>query len=195
MTIDLNEAAVDTGDLIPDRTIAKVRLKIRPGGYDAPQFGAPGGIATHSAATGSVYLDCEATIIGGPYDRRKVWFMIGLFSSKGDNKWGAMGKTLARSILESARSIRPDDMSPDAVQRRRITSFHDLQDAEFVALISVEKGRDGGEDRNRINRAITPDHKAYAAAMNSTMDGGANVANGAATPSATATTTLSAQWT
>lgn len=148
--------------LIPKNTIAKVRLTIRPGGFDDPSQGWTGGYATKSAS-GSVYLNIDYTILEGPYAKRKIFSMIGLFSPNGPN-WANMGRSLVRSILNSARGLSDRDNSVEAQTARRINGFSDLDGLEFIARIDV--GTDtNGDEKNEIRSAVTKDHKDYAALM------------------------------
>lgn len=153
-----------TGEPIPHGSLARVVLRIRPGGRG------PGGWVTENPSTGAAYIDCEFTVAEGPYARRKVWTLIGLKGTKvdehGRDKWADMGRSLIRAILESARGIHPKDESPQAVAARRINSLGDLDGIEFVARIGVEKDRDGQyPDKNKILAAVGPDHRDYAALM------------------------------
>ena len=75
---DFNDAQTNT-NLIPKGTLAKVRLTIRPGGFDDPSQGWTGGYATRGS-TGAVYLNGEFTVLEGQYARRKIFTLIGLYS-------------------------------------------------------------------------------------------------------------------
>ncbi len=158
---DFNDAEQQQSfDLIPKGTVARVRMTIKPGGFDDPAQGWNGGYATQSFETGSVYLSCEFVVLEGEFARRKMWSNIGLQSPKGPN-WGNMGRTFVRAALNSARNIRPQDNSPQAAAARRIAGFHELDGLEFVARIDVEKdGR--GELKNVVKLAVEPDHPDYA---------------------------------
>jgi hypothetical protein len=158
---DFNDAK-QVNNLIPKGTIAKVQLSIRPGGYDDQAQGWTGGYATRGT-TGSVYISGEFTVLEGPYARRKVFTLIGLYSPKGPD-WGNMGRSLIRGILNSARGISDKDSSPQAQAARRITGIGDLDGIEFLAKINIGKDANG-EDKNDIRIAVTPDHKEYAALM------------------------------
>lgn len=158
---DFNDARQNT-NLIPKGTIAKVRLTIRPGGFNDPAQGWTGGYAKRGA-TGAVYLDAEYTVLEGPYAKRKIWSMIGLYSPKGPD-WGNMGRGFVRGILNSARGLSDKDTTPDAQNARRISGLGDLDGVEFVARIDV--GTDAnGDEKNDIRQAVTRDHKEYAAVM------------------------------
>lgn len=163
-------------DLIPKGTLARVRMSIKPGGFDDASQGWTGGWATQSHDTGAVYLACEGVVMEGPFARRKVWWNIGLYSAKGPT-WGNMGRTFVRAALNSARNIHPGDNSPQAQAARRISGFGDLEGLEFVVRFDIEKdGR--GEDKNTIKSVIEPDHKDYAAIMGVAPRGGVGNAGG-----------------
>ena len=158
---DYNDARQNP-NLIPKGALAKLRLTIRPGGFDDASQGWHGGYATRGT-TGSVYLNCEFTVLEGQYAKRKIFTRIGLYSPKGPD-WANMGRSLIRSMLNSARGISDKDISPNAQAARRITSFADLDGIEFAAKIDV--GTDtNGEEKNEIRMALTPDHRDYAQIM------------------------------
>lgn len=162
---NFNDAEEQTGgDVIPKGTLAKVHMKVRPGGYDDASQGWTGGIATRSDKSGAVYLDCEFTVIGGKYNKRKVWSMIGLHSDKGP-KWGQMGRAFVRAALESARGIAPDDMTERGLKARQIKGLSDLTGLEFVAKIDVQEGEGDYGDKNVIQNVIPTTHKDYRALM------------------------------
>lgn len=158
---DFNDAQ-SNANVIPKGTLAKVRLTIRPGGFDDPAQGWTGGYAKRGN-TGAVFLDAEYTVLDGPYAKRKIWSMIGLYSPNGPN-WANMGRSLIRGILNSSRGLSDKDKSPEAQARRRINGFADLDGLEFVARIDV--GTDtNGDEKNEIRNAVTTDHKEYAQIM------------------------------
>ena len=158
---DYNDAKANP-NLIPKGTLAKVRLSIRPGGFDDPTQGWTGGYATRGS-TGAVYLNGEFTVLEGQYAKRKIWTLIGLYSPKGPD-WGNMGRSLVRGMLNSARGLSDKDVSPQAQAARRINGFADLDGLEFVARIDI--GSDtNGDDKNEVRGAVTLDHKGYAQVM------------------------------
>lgn len=154
-----------SSDLIPNKTPVKVVLKIRPGGYNDPEKGLTGGLATQ-ADSGAVYLDGEFTIMGGKYAKRKVWSLIGLHSPKGP-KWEQMGRSFIRAMLESARGIAPNDASELGKKARNINSYADLDGMEFAAFVEVQKAEPNStySDKNVIQTVIPTTHKDYAALM------------------------------
>lgn len=161
---DFNDAEQQQSfDLIPRNTPAKLRLTIKPGGFNDPARDWTDGWATQSVETGAVYLACEGVVMEGQFVKRKIWWNIGLHSPKGAT-WGNMGRTFIRALLNSARNVHPADNSPQAQAARRISGFGDLDGLEFAARIDIEKdGR--GEDRNTVKAAIEPSHHDYALIM------------------------------
>lgn len=158
---DFNDAQ-SNANVIPKGTLAKVRLTIRPGGFDDPAQGWTGGYAKR-ASTGAVFLDAEYTVVEGPYAKRKIWSLIGLYSPNGPN-WANMGRSLVRGMLNSSRGISDKDISVQAQTARRINGFADLDGIEFIARIDVGKDT-SGEERNEIKSAVMPDHRDYAQLM------------------------------
>lgn len=148
-------------ELIPHKTIAKVVMLIKKGGYVTSEF--PDGYATKSDSTGNVYLAGEFVVLNGEYENRKIWSYIGLHS---DNpKYGEIGRSTIKAMLNSAYSIHPKDNSSDAVKQREIKSFADLDNLEFVAEITInDKGK---SPKNEIKTIITPDHPKYTEYMDS----------------------------
>ena len=158
---DYNDARSNP-NLIPKGTLAKVRLSIRPGGFDDAGQGWTGGYATRGNS-GAVYLNGEFTVLEGQYAKRKIWTLIGLYSPKGP-EWANMGRSLIRGMLNSARGLSDKDVSPQAQAARRIAGFADLDGLEFVARIDV--GSDtNGDEKNEVRGAVTRDHKGYAEVM------------------------------
>lgn len=150
-------------DVIPNGTLAKVRMSIRPGGYDDQSLGWTGGYATKNPSTGAIYLSCEFVIIEGEFARRKIWSLIGLHSEKGQD-WANIGRSFIKAILNSARGVAENDVSQRAQNVRKINSLGDLDGIEFIAKISAIKDQKG-EPRNEIRFAITPNHKDYSRLM------------------------------
>ena len=179
------EEQSNTFELIPNRTPVKVHMKIRPGGYNDEAQGWTGGYATRSETTGAVYLSCEFTVIGGKYNKRKVFSNIGLYSSKGPT-WGNMGRTFIRAALESRAGIRAEDMSERAMAARRINTIGDLDGIEFVALVEHDKPQEGYDAKNIIQSVIGVTHKDYASCMEGVAPAEAPRASGGAAPKAAA---------
>ena len=156
---DFNDA---NDNLIPKGSLAKMVLSIRPGGFDDPAQGWTGGWAKQGR-TGSVYLDVEYTVLEGPYAKRKIWSMIGLYSPKGPD-WANSGRNFVRKLLNSARGIGDSDQSPAAQQARKISSFDELQGLVFAARIDFSTDVNG-DDKNDIRTVITPGHQDYTSIM------------------------------
>ena len=158
--INLNDAEISTGDyeLIPDGTIAKVSMLVRPGGEGE------GGWLTE-AASKNLYLSCEFVVTEGKYARRKFWQVLVLVGGKKNEKGESMSanisKATLRAIVESAKGIDPKDTSEDAKAKRVLQSFDDLNGLEFTAKIKIEKGTDGYADKNNLGGVIASTSNLY----------------------------------
>ncbi|WP_341823162.1 hypothetical protein [Wolbachia endosymbiont (group A) of Clivina fossor] len=148
---DFNTAKSQS-NLIPKGTAVKVKMAIKPGGYE-DWF-------TKSYATGSIYLNAEFTVTEGPYAKRKIYQVIGIKSGKAsverEDVWGEMGRAMIRSILESARNIHPHDNSEKATLARKLNSIGDLNGLEFRAKVGIEADRYG--EKNKITTVITSEN-------------------------------------
>lgn len=149
--------------IIPNGTIAKVKMTIKRGKYNDSKQGWLDDYASKSIVTGNIYLNAEYTILEGKYARRKVWGLIGLQNQTNPER-DNIGKAFIKSILNSAYGLSAKDKSEDAVAKRKIENFKTLDGIEFAARIDVTKDLKGAS-RNEIRAAITPDHKEYAEVM------------------------------
>lgn len=166
--LDFNDAETQHSfEIIPKGTIAKVNMILKPGGYTDPDQGWTDGYSTKSNISDSVYLAAEFIILEGPYAKRKVWSLIGLYSPKGPD-WANMGRSFIKAILNSSRGFAAKDESDAAKEARQIKSFAELDGVQFLALIDTQINKDTGELRNVINIAITKDHKDHVGGAKST---------------------------
>ncbi len=103
----------DFAELIPAGTIASVLMRIRPGGAGED------GMLKRSKEGDCEMLDCEFVLVDGPYARRKFWGNLVLEGTTAGHAQAAeISRGVLRGILESARNIRPDDLSDQARARR-----------------------------------------------------------------------------
>lgn len=167
-----------TFELIPKGTLAKVCLRIKAGGYSDINRGWMSGWATKSVKTGTVYLNCQFTIVAGQYRGHKIWSLIGLHSEKSAH-WGNSGRSFIKAILNSARGLSSKDNSFAAQQARQLNCLGELDGIEFLARIDVETKPDF-QQQNVIKIAITPDRKDYAIYMVSPKKSASGASNSAA---------------
>lgn len=152
-----------TQDLIPNGTLVKVRMMIKPGGYNDDYRGFTGGYATKSPHTGTLYLSTEYIIMEGPYAKRRIWGNIGLHSEKSDI-YGKKGRTFIKAVLESAHNLNPQDQSEKAQKLRCIADFGTLNGLNFAAKVSVRNDQQD-QPKNELSLVLTPDHKDYVTVM------------------------------
>lgn len=159
MAIDFNNAPEQReGGLIADGTVAVVHMTVRPGSAGE------GGWLKRSKDGSSQAMDCEFTVVDGPFSKRKFWSLFTVEgTTEGHAKAAEISASRLRGILESAKGIRPDDESDAAKAGRRVTSWGDFDGLRFVAKIGIEKAKpdSGYKDKNTLDVAVTPDRKAW----------------------------------
>lgn len=157
--MDFNDAPSQReGELIPNGTIAPVQMTVRAGGHG------PGGFLKRTKDGSGFMLDCEFVVLEGPQAKRKFWGMYMMEGNGGEGHTKAVdiARATLRAMLESARGIRPDDMSDSAKDARRVSGYADFDGIRFIAKIGVENGRDGYKDKNKLTEAVTPDKPQWA---------------------------------
>jgi hypothetical protein len=169
---DLNDAAPQmgpAGELIPDGTFAKIKMSIRPGGVNGA-VPMDAGLLKASTSSDAKMLDCEFTVIAGPFARRKFWQMFTVSGGKLDDKGGSKGwnisKSTFRAVIESALGIDPKDESAAAKQRRTIQGLKQLDGIAFVARIMVEPSANPQyKDVNKLANVVLSGEPQYTPTM------------------------------
>lgn len=159
-------------ELIPANTFCKVNLVIRPG------IGASDEWLKPSKSSDAEMLDCEFTVLEGPYAKKKFWTNMvvsgGKTNDQGQSIAGNITRSNLRAILESSRNINPDDMSEEAMTKRILTGYGDFHLMEFAIKVGIEKDKTGNyPDKNRIMAVVTPNKKEYAGIMAGTYQNAA----------------------
>lgn len=169
--IDFNASENDgaVNDLIPDNTIAQVRMEIQPGGVG------PDGMLTRSQSSDVIMLRTEVTVTSGEYSgssfRQDIMLDGGKRDKDGRSKCGIRGHRTIRAILESARNIHPGDTSEAAMAGRRINGWQDLNNLSFWAVIGIDKDKNGNyPDKNVLTRILTPGMNGYGGVEASSTD-------------------------
>jgi hypothetical protein len=170
---DLNDVVpIQSGELIPDGTFAKVTMALRPGGIDGFTE-IDKGLLKSSNSPGSdvLSLDCEFTVVEGPFTKRKFWQTFTVTGGKVDQKGASIGwnisKRIFRAMIDSALSLDPDDTSDAAKAKRQLRGLADLNGITFVAKVAVEPNKDPRySDHNRLDHPVLPNEKEWRAVMN-----------------------------
>ncbi|UXM65458.1 hypothetical protein [Megaira polyxenophila phage MAnkyphage_25.80] len=143
-------------ELIPHKTIAKVRLLIKKGNHITDEF--TDGYATLSKAGTSIYLACEFVVLSGEFEHRKIWSNIGLHSDNSE-KYASIGRSTIKAILDSAYALHPADKTSEAEKQRTIKSFADIHGLACLAEITINDK--GDKPCNEIKTFITPANPIY----------------------------------
>jgi hypothetical protein len=130
-------------------------MTVRPGG------GSDGWLRPSKNGT-SEALDCEFTVVDGPFAKRKLWQLFTLSGkTPGHAEAGEISKRSLRAFLESARGVKPDDTSETAQAARKIAGWGDFNDLRFVAQIGVRPPEGAFPAKNHIQQVITPDRQCW----------------------------------
>jgi hypothetical protein len=169
---DLNDAQPQSGplgELIPDGTFAKLVMNIRPGGVSgtAPM---DVGLLKPSSSSDALMLDCEFTVVNGPYAKRKFWQMFtvsgGKLDDKGVSKGWNISKSILRAMIDSALGLDPKDMSEAAKSKRVINGLKEFDGIQFAARIMIEPNSNSQyPDQNKLANVVLPGEPQYAAIM------------------------------
>jgi hypothetical protein len=170
---DMNDAAPQMGpmgELIPDGTFAKIKMTIRPGGVNGA---APldAGLLTQSKTSDAKMLDCEFTVMDGPYIRKKFWrnFVVdgGKRNEKGESIGWNISKSFFRAMIESTTGLDPKDMSPEAKQKRTLQGLKHLDGIVFVGRIMIEPASNPQyKDKNDLANVVLANEPQYVPVMN-----------------------------
>jgi hypothetical protein len=156
MSYDFNAAGEQRSfDVIPDRTVAVVQLNIRAGGAGED------GLLKRSRTGEAEGLDCELVVVGGDYDKRKFWeWMTVSGTTEGHAQATDISRRKLRAIIESARGIKPSDVS-EAAKKARVVDYADFDGIRFLAQIGVEPAKGDYRAKNFLAQVVTPDRKEW----------------------------------
>ena len=153
-------------ELIPDGTIVRAFIKLEGGDTELPQFG--GGKYFKSSQSVAKWMPTEMTIVGGPYDKRKVWQNIFVDGAKLDENGFSVAKRIGletiKKMVDSHFGISMKDDSPESAQKRgSVNGVHMLNGMQICLKVGIEKGTNGYADKNKIKTVLTPDSKEFIA--------------------------------
>jgi len=150
-------------ELIPDGTIARGIVTLSGGDTKLDEFGH--GTFFKSSQTGAKWLPIEITIVGGSFDKRKVWHNIFVDGAKLNAQGVSIAKTIGlqtlKQMIDSAFNLASNDQSPQAQQARSLPGIEALNGLSVCFKIGVEKGTNGYEDRNKIKSVLTLGQNGY----------------------------------
>jgi len=145
-------------ELIPDNTVARGIITLSGGDKVLQEFG-NGQFFKASNNTNAKWLPIEITIVGGQFDKRKVWHNIFVDGDKLNAQGVSIAKTIGlqtlKQMIDSAFNLDPKDQSPQSQQARSLPGVEALNGLSVCFKIGVEKGTNGYQDRNRIKSILT----------------------------------------
>jgi hypothetical protein len=165
MSLGLESANKSQGfDVIPAGTQCVLVMKIRPGTVGLE------GLLKRTKAGNAAMLDVEFTVLGGDYDKYKVFASLVLDgTTEGHGKAGEFSRALLRAIFEATHGIAPGDTSSAAQAHRASATLAGFNGATFLAVVEIEKGKkkpedEGGgfyKDKNVIGKVLRVGDKGY----------------------------------
>ncbi|HAW75258.1 MAG TPA: hypothetical protein DCW74_05910 [Alteromonas australica] len=168
--LDLNNVPPMEGgsgdfELIPDGTIVSAIIKLEGGDTEIPEYGA-GKYFKQSQTTSAKWLPIELTVVGGNFDKRKVWqniFVDGdAKDENGMSKARKIGLNTIKQMVDSGFGISPKDESENArAKRASIQGIDMINGMTICCSLGIEKGNNGYADRNKIKTVLTPDSPNY----------------------------------
>ncbi len=143
MTIDTSQARdqADFSELIPHGALSFGVIKIRAFNLDANV------IPTPSKSSDAHYLNCEITLKGGVWDKRKVWTNLGVAGPPGYINMGMSAMKAIRETGVGASVQNPALYSMD--------SYMDLDGLTVGVKIKI-KSSAGWDDKNEIAVFLSP---------------------------------------
>jgi hypothetical protein len=142
-------------DVVPDGTIAVVEMSIRPGNAGE------GGFLKRTKNGDAEGIDAELTVVEGEHAKRKLWaYMLVNGATDGHAQAADITTRKLRAILESARGIKPTDVS-EAAKKARIADYSDFDGIRFMAKLGVEPAKGDYKAKNILAEVITPDRKEW----------------------------------
>ena len=167
--IDFNEVPTGGGgggdfELIPAGTVARVILTMKRGPEVIPDYSTQP--MFKQGQTGTKWLECEFTVVGGKYDKRQFWQNIMVDGGKINPESGMpwckeIGIRTFRDIINSTFGLDPNDTSPEAAMKRKVNDLNVLDGAEFCVKVAVEKGTNGYADKNKMMVALAVNSNEY----------------------------------
>ena len=169
---DLNDAQpqmMPAGEPMPDGTFAKIKMTIRPGGVDG-SVPMDKGLLKASQSSDAKMLDCEFTVVEGPFAKRKFWqnFTVagGKLDDKGVSKGWNISKAAFRAMVDSALGLDPQDVSEAARQKRVIQGLKQLDGIAFAGRIMIEPASNPQyKDANKLANVVLPGEPQYLPTM------------------------------
>ena len=112
-------------------------------------------------------MPIEVTIVGGDFDKRKVWHNIFVDGDKLSERGVPVAKEIGlrtlKSMIDSAFNLSSKDDSPQAQAARNLNGVNDLNGVSICFSIGVEKGTNGYADKNKIKYVLTAESKGFIA--------------------------------
>jgi len=151
-------------ELMPDKTPVRAIINLLGGDTEMSEFG-QGFLFKKSMSSSAVYCPMEFTIMGGDFDKRRVWHNLFVHGDKLDSNGVPVARNIGletlRRMVDSIYNLKGADMSSEAQQKRNIAGIQVLQGQEFSFLVGIEPAQNGYDAKNKMTVVLTPDNTDY----------------------------------
>jgi hypothetical protein len=155
MTYDFNSAGAQrVFDVLPVGTLVVLQTMIKPG-KEGEDF-----LLTRTKAGDALGLKLDFEIVEGEHAGRHFFnFLVMEGTTDGHAEAADISRRLLRAILESAKGIKPTDISEAAKAARSNVSLNDFNGMCFLAVTDVEPASGEYKAKTIIGHVVTPEMK------------------------------------
>lgn len=184
-TVEMSESSNTPLELIKDKTPVRAMINFTGGDTQIAEF-SQDMLFKKSQHTSAMWAEMEFTIMGGEYDKRRVWHRLFVHGDKLDANGVPVARNIGletlRKMVDSIHGLRSTDMSPEAQVKRNLSSLTDLQGKEFSFLVGIEPEQNSYPAKNKMTVVLTPDDSNYVSGGAAPAMASAPVAQPAAAP-------------
>ncbi len=143
--------------VIPAGTLVELVMRIKAGDMG------PDNLRKLSSKGDCEGFNAEYTILGGEYDKRKLFtFHVLKGTTAGHEQAVGFTNSLLVKIFDAIHGIDPKDTTPETEARRLAADLPDFIGATFLAILKVEKDKTGVyPDRNAIGDVLSLGDRNY----------------------------------
>lgn len=163
--LDFNSAGPQktpgTREVIPPKSVVMCKVEVqqpRPG-FEHPDDS----YLSIKKETGNGSLNLKYEVVAGKF---KGSIFYGNHVVSGAETATAISMSYFRAMVEAGRGIKPDDVTPQACEARKIASWFDLENLVFPLQVGIKRIKIGDQYvNNEPYKIITPDMEQFAAMM------------------------------
>ena len=170
---EANQQSSGTGGAIPPNSCVVVKMHLRTAsevssGRRNPAMQGSHPLLIKSGRSSLEYLDTVLEVVQGKYTGRKIFHKFNILGAQteGQRKAVDISRSQIRALVECAKQIDPEDMSPQACQARNVDP-EEMEGMTFPILVKCEPSQalnKAGTEyycNNALVRVIVPSDKQW----------------------------------